>query len=244
MRGHREHSFLLNDVCSTIFGPTWGAELAQIPSSETQHIGDNSVQLVDQSKAHKLRRPSNSSPETSISERPAVPNAIDSRAVFSRGSYSAGQISVLLSWYARIRGELTVRSHSAYTDQEMLDHALVCAETLSAVKAELEKGRYRRRPKLSVCANLLGLADRELVSLYPSAMLRWRVQSVRDNLSVMNPVPLLEVERLDRLIASPTGDEQVRRTALKDALAYVHGCDKQTILEDDLQVTRLKRLLQ
>jgi hypothetical protein len=158
-----------------------------------------------------------------------------------------GRISVLLNRYARIRGELAVRSeHALKGGVEERQHAIQCAEALNSVKQELEKTRYRA--KLPVCANLLGMADRDLVSLYPSDMLAYRLRSVRDDLSAMTTcnAQQRQIQRIEGLLKSdgdPPNDD-ILRTALKDALAYIHGCDETALIEDDLQVTRLTRLLQ
>jgi hypothetical protein len=121
------------------------------------------------------------------------PKPIDSRAVLARGSYRLGQISVLLSRYARIRGELGIQADRALqSTADARDHVILCADTLTSVKAEIEA----KRPKLSLCANLLGMADRELVSLYPVDILNYRIRVVEDQLSSMAPLPSKQIARL------------------------------------------------
>ena len=107
-----------------------------------------------------------------------APRQVNSKTVYARRGYQATQVSVLLTRYVRIRGDLILSAHRQGSDQTTVEHAILCAEHLDAARTELE----RRMPKLAVCANLLALADRELVSLYPPEILTYRIESVRDNL--------------------------------------------------------------
>jgi len=120
-----------------------------------------------------------------------------------------------------------------------------CIDTLNAVKGELE----RRRSNLELCTRLLGLAQRELVSRYSSQVLGYRLNAIRVDLEAMQPVPQAQLDRLDwvmnRLKASTNAadHEQLARTALKDALAYIDEVRVNEQIEEDLQVARLRLLL-
>ena len=170
------------------------------------------------------------------------PGQVNSKTVYARGGYRATQISVLLTRYVRIRGDVILSAFRLGTDDAAIEHAILCAEHLDAARTELE----RRIPKLAVCANLLALADRELVSLYAPEILEYRIDSVRDNLQRMKPAPEGLIKRLERISRdkSETDDhDELCRAALKDGLTYIHGADERALIEDDLQVGRLKSVI-
>ena len=172
------------------------------------------------------------------------PSQVNSKTVYARGGYRAAQVSVLLTRYARIRGEVILSAHRHAHDEDVIEHAILCVEYLDATRVELE----RRIPKLAVCANLLALADRELVSLYPPEDLESRIESVRDVLQRMTPPPSGLIARLGEAQLTPEGEPpsgrgERCRTTLKEGVSWIHGADEQALIEDDLQVGRLKSVI-
>jgi hypothetical protein len=180
-----------------------------------------------------------------------LPDPIDSSMVFGVGQYRATQSSVLLTRYIRIRGDLSA-AYQKYPDRK--DDAIRCADYLDAVRKELEKSNS----KLAVCANLLDLADRELASLYSPDILRYRMDTILCDIQRMDISDSEKKEWRSRLThdAGDNGtdgsDQSKERsnainqrlvTALKDARTFINGCDEQALIEDDLQVTRLKGLV-
>ena len=155
---------------------------------------------------------------------------------YGRGRYRASQLNVLLNTYVRIRGDLLLEWPSLQSPPPGSDEAeghedvtgrqqaaIVCAEFLQAARQELES----RRANLPVVANLLGLADRMLVSLYRTTILRLRAQTVEGELDAMRPRPLTQLAVLrtvKRQAFSGSGassDElDELRTALKDGLTF------------------------
>lgn len=168
--------------------------------------------------------------------------AVDPRKVFSRSRYRSSQVSVLLVRYARIRGDLLTSAGKADEDQRR--HAELCCDHLRAAKAQLESPRGM----LSVCANLLGLADRELVCLHPPDLLSYRIRGVKILLAdrrLASPAVLAQLEEMETTRGEGTHEnsEEVRRRALKDALTILHSQEEHVLIEDDLQVTRLWRVV-
>jgi hypothetical protein len=164
---------------------------------------------------------------------------VDPRKVFSRGRYRSSQISVMMTRYARIRGDLLTSLGKA--DAEQRGHAELCRDHLRAAKAQLESPRGM----LSACANLLGLADRELVCLHPPDLLSYRLRGVKDELAdrdLASPAVLAQLTAMETPGTTPAFEE-VRRRALKDGLTILHSQEERVLIEDDLQVTRLWRLV-
>lgn len=171
------------------------------------------------------------------------PGPIDGRQVYKRNMYEAGQISTLMARYVRVRGDLLLEyARLAETDDVCRQAALVCKEFLDSARRELES----RRPSLSGVVNVLGLAERMLVTLYRPEILQLRVQHFLRELEGLEPVPSSHIASLEEASTSfqvaPDTDRDVVETALKDAITYVNGCAERDLLEDDLQVSRLSRV--
>jgi hypothetical protein len=169
---------------------------------------------------------------------------LNGRQVYERNMYLAGQTSTLMARYVRVRGDLLLAS-SALTAEDTVTRqaALNCRDLLVAAKRELES----RHPNLTVVVNLLGLAERSLVTLYSPEILQLRIHTLVKDLQSMHPVPVAEIAAiryaqrgLDR--SEPTHQRDAVETAVKDAITYVNGCAEQDLLEDDLQVSRLVRV--
>ena len=174
------------------------------------------------------------------------PGAVDGSKVYGRGRYRASQLSVLVSRYIQIRGDLLIEQGRFVADStgDLTRVARVCSDFLVSAKAELES----RRANLPLAANLLGMADRALVSLYRPEILRLRLQTVQSELRLISPTPHAQID-LVRSVATSMDDKTVTddlaevQTALKDALTFIHGCDERILIEDDLQVSRLNTVL-
>src|SRR4051794_32867898 len=114
------------------------------PEPEVAEVPEGSRRLFTRPKARKPIA------EPEVREyRDPLP--LNSRQIYARGSYRVGQVSVLITRYTRIAGELGIE---ARRNQQAQEHAILCASLLDTVRAELES----KRPKLSLCANLLGMA--------------------------------------------------------------------------------------
>lgn len=172
------------------------------------------------------------------------PGPVDGHEVYERSKYLAGQVSLLMARYVRIRGDL-VLEHASLDDSDVTKQraALFCKSILCSAKAELES----RRPNLTVVANLLGLAERMLVTLYRREILRLRLQTSKSQLQALTPLPTTQIAAIrvaaNKMDLPEEDDREVIETALKDAITYINGCAEQELLEDDLQVSRLSMLL-
>jgi hypothetical protein len=170
------------------------------------------------------------------------PGPLDTRRVYARGRYNSTQVNLLLPKYVRIRGDLLVTRETSALNHGYEDrYAVRCAEYLAQVKSELEG----RRPNLPVSANLLSLADRTLIWLYPKEILDLRFFSCMATLRTMRPIPKSQLELMGDVRQKYGVDENsvAVRTALEDGMSHVHSVDESSLTEDDLQVTRLRSLL-
>lgn len=187
-----------------------------------------------------------SEPEQAERQTFKDPGTVNSRLVFGHGRYRTSQLSVLLSRYIRMRGDLLIEQGNLREDDpsELHHVATVCSDFLCSARTELES----RHANLPVVANLLSMADRTLVSLYRPAILRLRLHSVVSDLEQLDPFPRSQIAQVrfaaqDMGKRQPTDDLADVKTALKDALTYIHGCDERNLIEDDLQVSRLNAVL-
>ena len=170
------------------------------------------------------------------------PGAIDGGQVYKRNMYLAGQLSTLMSRYVRIRGDLLIEYARLANDEDLESNRAavrVCRGLLSDAKQELES----RNPSPSRVVNLLGLAERMLVTLYRQDILNLRIQTIIRQLEMLDPRPSDQITALqDRLTGSRTDERAAIETTLKDAISFVNACEERELLEDDLQVSRLSRL--
>jgi hypothetical protein len=171
--------------------------------------------------------------------------------VYRRGRYLSSQISILVARYVRIRGDLLSLFQPEEPKEKAADqcqseswrtrksYAKRCADYLSNARNQLES----RRTNLAVCSNALSLAERQLVQLYPSETLQVRFEIVRQLLLDRADKSNRVGRELQLLAKHQTSNDIARRTRLQEGLITAYQVDEQELLEDDLQVTRLRRLL-
>lgn len=193
-------------------------------------------------KQPRRRRLLGSPPAGTVPDRARFedPGPLDARQLFRRRRYAAAQVSLLSSQYVRLRGDLlvSIADDDGFQQRpERQAYALRCADYLSSAKRELAS----RRPNFLLCSSLLILADVTLVWLYPLGRLRLRAEEVLEELGSMKPRPT----SLERSIHQTRDEEDDRflRSALENALNYLHRPEQEALIEDDLQVTRLRSLV-
>jgi hypothetical protein len=173
------------------------------------------------------------------------PEPLDQRRLFRRRRYASAQLSRLSAQYMKVRGDLLVsvddRDLSVSPDDRDSSkksanrrYAIRCADYLSLAKRELES----RRPNFLVCSGLLFFADVTLVWLYPKGMLDLRCEAVLARLSALDPPPHWLMEGIETARRNP--DDRFTRSALEEALTYLYTPEQGILIEDDLQVTRLR----
>lgn len=178
-----------------------------------------------------------------LAESSIDPGTVTGQA-YERSKYRAGQVSSLISRYVRIRGDL-ILAHASLDpgDQKGQGAAEVCKGFLVDAKAELE----RRSPSLIAVSNLLGLADRMLVLLYRTEILRIRLKTYESELRDLTPVPTAQIALLRNAaleLDDPNASQrETAETVLKDAITHLTQRSQQSLIEDDLQVSRLSRVL-
>ncbi len=140
--------------------------------------------------------------------------------------------------YIKTRGDLMVSI--ALVDKDVpatRKYAERVRDALRSAREELEGAN----PNLPVTANLLALADRSLVWLYPRDVLEQRCNLARDQLQRMQPQPTALISELAHRddLKHTSRQGLVSRYALAEALTYINAASETTLIEDDLQVARL-----
>ena len=168
------------------------------------------------------------------------PGQLDLARLLRRKRYAGAQLSLFYSQYVKIRGDLLV----SIGDDKPLElgarkrrYAVRCADYLRSAKSELES----RRPNFVLCSSLLFLADVTLVWLYPRGILEPRCEAAIARLEQLEE----RADWLERGLRDSDRheDDRFARSALEDALNYLHGNEQANLVEDDLQVTRLHSLI-
>ncbi len=203
-------------------------------------------------------QPLRSQPTTVLAPAAALEiDAVDTSIVFSQSSYVYSQLSVLVARHAQIRGDLLVSAgtiqyywHTDVYVNRVRDYLNQARDTLQAA-----------HPTLPVAANQLAMAERALIWLYPPQILNDKCRLVRENLAELRPKPEELLKQLDEVMterlqasvprvdpaASGTDgagwerDLRVRQV-LSDATSYLHQNEESSLIEDDLQVTRLRKV--
>lgn len=167
--------------------------------------------------------------------------ALDTRQVFRRSAYASAQLNLLVMKYAQIRSDLYVSLPHCPRSRE--EYAERIRDYLQDAKNELES---RHSPNLLVTASLLSAADTLLVWLYTTPIVVQRTTTTLARLQVANRETeyLNLMDSLDSFRADPTdfGTEPLR-TALEASLRTLHDLDRDGLVEEDLQVRRLKILI-
>jgi hypothetical protein len=165
---------------------------------------------------------------------PLDPGGLEIARVYRRGRYESSRISLLVARYVRTRGDLL----SLATSDDLESDALRCADYLSLAKRQLES----RRTNLAVCANALSLAEGQLVLLFPRDTLGVRFGNIRRLLVARAPRSPRIADELEALGEYRPDDCDAVRVRLQQAVHAAYQIDEQELLEDDLQVSRLRRL--
>jgi hypothetical protein len=174
------------------------------------------------------------SPVRAVREAPLDPGPLEIERVYRRGRYESSRASLLVARYVRLRGDLL--SLATPGDQE--SGALRCTDYLSLAQRELES----RRTNLAVCANALSLAEGQLVLLFPRETLGVRFGNIRRLLLARAVRAPHIADELEALGEYEPDDCDAVRIRLQQAVHAAYQIDEQELLEDDLQVSRLRRL--
>lgn len=118
-------------------------------------------------------------------------------------------------------------------------YALRGKEYLELAQKEL----LDRRPRVYVCSGLLYLAEINLTWLYPPGMLWLRCQQALNRLEKLRDTGDVTWLINDLRDARNRKDDRWLRATLADAFEYFSQQDARLLMDDDLQVTRLRSLL-
>ncbi|MGZ0149007.1 hypothetical protein ACXJJ3_18175 [Kribbella sp. WER1] len=171
------------------------------------------------------------------------PGVLDTKQIYAGNRYLVSQLSVLVGRYVHIRGDFMVSAAvltRATPDPDVQSYIERVRDYLKAAKTELESDK---EPNLPVASQLLSLADRSLVWLYPREVVGLRCSQVAAQLETMRPRPHALIAGLTHELKTPsTGDDDLAtRQILSDGLTHIHAAQENELIEDDLQVTRLRR---
>jgi hypothetical protein len=156
--------------------------------------------------------------------------------------YTRARINMLARQYVKLRSDLlvAVQPNWSPTDQRRT-YARRGKEYLELARVEL----LDRRPRIYVCSGLLYLAEINLTWLLPQGMLNLRCEEAVNRLESLHKAGVDDVEWLLRNLRSARQMDDVRwlRAALADAFECFSEQDARLLMNDDLQVTRLRILL-
>lgn len=161
--------------------------------------------------------------------------------VYRQGPYIGSQISLQVTRYVRVRGDLlslVSAERPASAKPGLYGDAKRCRDYLAMAKNQLES----HRPNLAVCTNMLTLAERQLVMLYPRKTFAVRFDLIRRLLEERAARSEWVRKQLTDLREYDTGEQESARLMLQQAVSTAFQIDEQDQLEDDLQVSRLRRL--
>jgi hypothetical protein len=147
---------------------------------------------------------------------------------------------MLARQYVKLRSDLlvTVSPEWSSTDGRRV-YALRGQEYLELAKKEL----LDRRPRVYVCSGLLYLAEINLAWLYPPGMLWLRCQQALNRLERLQTCDDVTWLISGLQDARYKEDKRWLRATLADASEYFSQQDARLLMDDDLQVTRLRSLL-
>jgi hypothetical protein len=169
------------------------------------------------------------------------PGTLQIGKVYRRGRYISSQISLQVARYIRVRGDLlSLVANERLNDEKagIYGDAKRCGDYLTIARNQLES----RRPNLAVCTNVLTLAERQLVMLYPLKTLAVRFDMVRRLLEIRAARSEWVQKQLIDLRTYNSDEQDAARLRLQQAVITAFQIDEQDQLEDDLQVSRLRRL--
>jgi hypothetical protein len=147
---------------------------------------------------------------------------------------------MLARQYIKLRSDLLVAVSPGWTSKDGKKvYALRGKEYLELAKKEL----LAPKPRIYICSGMLYLAEINLAWLYPSGMLWLRCQQARNRLEKLQNTDDVTWLLSDMRDASSNNDNRWLRATLADALEYFSQQDARLLMDDDLQVTRLRSLL-
>jgi hypothetical protein len=153
--------------------------------------------------------------------------------------YMRSRLYTLRHEYIKIGNDLKV-SVSLISDGSgpQRAYADMCKDYLRKAKENLNP-RFFRRPSVYFCSSMLDLAASSLIWLYTDDTVKFRSRAVKEQIK-----DLKDADDVTRPIVILDEKVNVRcqQAVLADALEYFSRQEQQLLLEDSLQVSRLRRL--
>lgn len=157
---------------------------------------------------------------------------------YKRRRYARSRLYLLTCEYIKLRSDFRIATSSNWQDTDWhRKYATACQGYLENAK----KGLESRRPRIFFCASMLDLAAGSLVWLYERETVELRSKAVTARLK-----DLPETEDIKWLLShldQAGEDVGCKQAALVDTLEYLSRQEQRLLMEDSLQVTRLRRLL-
>jgi len=166
------------------------------------------------------------------------PGQLQPGQLYRRRRYTRSRINMLARQYVKLRSDLLIAARPEWTDWRR-DYAIRGREYLAVARKEL----LENRPRIYVCSALLYLAEGNLAWLYPEMTLILRSQVAINRLEKLDSADDAASLLRNLQDARQKTDPQWLRAALADALEYFSQQDQRMLMDDDLQVTRLRSLL-
>ena len=204
---------------------------------------------------HKVFRHLRAAQSLPATESEFEPGQLEPRKLYRRRRYIRARINVLGRQYIKLRNDLLAAERPGWKKVcWQRDYALRGKEYLVVARQEL----LSPRPRIYLCSSLLYFAEGNLAWLYRPGILMRRCQTAMNRLEKLKRqgdddaawlLDNLQGTR-DMLLGNPPGTPQMDlehsrwlRSALADTIEYFSQQDHQILMNDDLQVARLRSLL-
>jgi hypothetical protein len=175
---------------------------------------------------------------SSVQQSEFDPGQLQPKQLHRRRRYTRSRINMLARQYVKLRSDLLIAALNV-TDSRSTEYARRGKEYLTVAREELES----RKPRIYVCSSLLYLAESNLAWLYAPGMLQLRSEATLNRLEKLHGADDVTWLLSNLKETRDKEDTRWRRAALADALDYFSQQDQKLLLDDDLQVTRLRSLL-
>lgn len=233
--------------------PDWRQLALQLTTNErfVEVVAEKIQRVSDGRTKAKSVKIEQAAEEESINRQKAIIECIqkDVRAVsiekvLSRNSYDSSQLSGLVARHADIRGELlvTIGSVAVRNDPQLEARANRVKDSLNNAANTLEA----HKPRFAVAVNLLSMAERGLIWLYPPEIVRDKREITTQLLRDLPKPPTAVINLLVEVHDTKPGADQLNRMrdALQQGTTYLQETAYSDLIEDDLQVSRLRKVRQ
>lgn len=193
-------------------------------------------------RVHGSREDADASKEAKDPGFPFDPGELEGK--YKRRRYARSRLYLLTCEYVKLRSDLRIAVSSNW---EETDWHRKYAEACQGYLENARRGLESRRPRIFFCASMLDLAAGSLVWLYDRETVELRSNAVTALLEALSETGDIkgtgDIKWLLSHLDQAGQDVRCKQAALADTLEYLSRQEQGLLMEDSLQVTRLRRLL-